>query len=444
MLRRALTLVATGLVLSGCAPSGPTSILLVSLDTLRADHLGCYGYFRETSPHIDRLAADSILFERAVTPMATTLPAHVSIMTGTNPGRHGIKANHGSFRVPLKTGGGLQSFAQLLAGAGYATGAVVAAGPLKARTGIDAGFQSFDEPKNPSRRAPMVVTRALEWLEGRPKGPFFLWLHFWDPHGPHKEPPGYRDLFQGDREQQIERLRALRFPDPEDPRILRLHDVYDKEIRFMDAQIGRLVEELLRLDLYDEIAIVVVGDHGEGLGQHHWHRHGRLFNEQLLVPLIVKLPSRLGRVGERRPELASTIDLMPTLVDTLELPVDGTATRQFEGRNLLDPGGPRRTSVFSERAHRKDRWEPGLKYSLTTPRWKYFHLTEGEDQLYDLESDPSETEDVISRHPEIASAMRARILATLDLYERLGPGLEATSEISEEHREELRSLGYLE
>ncbi len=428
----------------GGGESEPVSLVVVTLDTLRADRLGCYGYERPTSPELDRLAADAVLFERAVAPMSTTLPTHVSLFTSTNPGRHGVLGNLKHFKQPLVASEGLPTLAQMLARAGYATAAFVSATPLKADTGIGAGFETFDQPEKAERRARLTVERAVAWLESRPPGPFLLWVHLWDPHSPYQPPIESARLFEADDPRLAAHLRDRGFPEPDSPRVLEMNNAYDAEVHATDAAVGTLLAALRAGGLYERVAIVAVGDHGEGLGQHHWQLHGKLYNEQLLVPLIVRFPGRLGLNGRRHAGLAAVIDVLPTLAAALELPLAEADRARFEGVDLLAPGGGRQ-SVFSERAHRPGAaWEPGLKYALTARDWKYHYLTEGDHQLYDLDSDPHETRDVLAENPEVAARMRQEIERTVARYAELGHGFEISDEQREERLEELRALGYVD
>ena len=171
-----------------CAPAAPpASVVLITIDTLRADHLGCYGYFRHTSPFIDQLAADGLLFERAITPMSTTLPAHTSLMTSAYPARHGVLSNLNFYHQPVVTDKGFQTAAQMFREAGYLTAGFVSSPGLGEESGITAGFQVFDE--SGIRDAFTTTSRVIDWLDSVPARPFFLWVHYFDPHHPYDPPP---------------------------------------------------------------------------------------------------------------------------------------------------------------------------------------------------------------------------------------------------------------
>ncbi len=432
-------LLMLGLAACGGGPAAPPSIVLVTLDTLRADHLGLYGYFRDTSPALDRLAAEAVVFDNALTTMTTTLPAHASLMTSTLTLTHGIKGNVQHLDTRLD-GSGLATLAEVLADGGYRTAAFVSAAPLKSHTGIQAGFGHWDQPEARQRRAGPTTRRVERWLATAGEGPLFLWVHYFDPHDPYDPPPPYDTAFAADG--RLERwLAERRVGKWRNPRLHELIDRYDGEIRYLDAELGKLFAALEAAGHWREAAVVVAGDHGEGLGQHGWIRHGRIFQEQLRVPLLVKLPAGDRRRARRDPRVASLVDVVPTLVAALDLEVPERFARQLEGVDLLAPG-PRR-HVFAERTHRfRARWEPGPKYALTGSDWKYFHLPQGDDALYDLARDPHELVNVLASRPDVGAAMRDEILELLAGARHLGAaeGEPPPPEVLEE----LKALGYLD
>ena len=184
------------------------NIILVSIDTLRADHLGCYGYFRETSPNIDAFAAEAVLFERAYSAMATTLPSHLTMLIGMHPIEHGVVANIDDGGVAFTSGPGLRSVAEVARDNGYATAGFVSATPLKRISGIHVGFETFDEPQGATRDAKTVTDAALSWLGQHYDEPFFLFVHYYDPHVPYAPPSPYREMFQTDNELEGLHYRA--------------------------------------------------------------------------------------------------------------------------------------------------------------------------------------------------------------------------------------------
>ncbi len=443
---RRLVLALIWLASLGCAHEAKVSILLITIDTLRADHVGCYGYFRDTTPSIDALAAEGVLFEHAIAPMATTLPSHTSLLTSSYPARHGVRGNFQGYQQPVPIDGTrFQTFAQLLKRVGYETAAFVSVYHLRPETGIAAGFDTFDtvpgdrggQPIDQiARTADRTTARVVDWLERRHRAPFFLWVHYFDPHSPYTPPPQYRQR-AGDGVALTAFMRQKRIPAESLWRSRGLHNGYDGEIRFTDDQIGILFEALRRLGLYDDLAIVLTADHGEGLGQHGVREHGVIFNEQIEVPLILRLPQR-ARAGERVSAIVSLIDVLPTLAATLDL---GIPTAQFDGIDALS--GERRYAL-AEREVSHRRFGSDVNLNLSSRRWKYDYHTEQPDALYDLLVDPVETNDVLALHPEVGAGMKREILRLVKLYGDAGAELEIERGVSPELQRALETLGYVE
>ncbi len=273
------------------APPGAPSVLLITLDTTRADHLGCYGYSKPTSRNIDRLAAQGTLFTRAIAQASVTPVSHASIFTGLNPYTHGLRVMHGLSETRLRDS--CVTLAEVLRSAGYQTAAIVSAFPASERFGLHQGFDHFDadflkvDPNrlvspdgtvntgHAQRRADETTKRALAWLK-KAQDPYFLWLHYFDPHDPMVRPP----------DEVMARHGPIMPPEANALRAL-----YDIEIEYMDEQIGRVFTALKQAGTFEETVIVVVADHGEGLGDHNWWTHGILYQEQVHVPLIIRAPS---------------------------------------------------------------------------------------------------------------------------------------------------------
>lgn len=440
---RAMT--AGALALFGCqgvSEGRQYSVVLITIDTLRADHLPTYGYFRDTAPHIDQFADEAWVFERTVTPMATTLPAHVSIMTGTRPHRHEIVQNG----LVFESDPGLRPVAEWLQQGGYQTVAVVSASPVAAGTGISSGFSQFDDAKLGPRVAAATTNYALGYLRELDDRPLFMWVHYWDPHDPYEPPPPYDAKFgksDGIREfvektgtKPTHKIGNLTFD------VLDINNRYDGEIAYMDTHLERFFEGLKAAGRFEETAIVVTADHGEGLWQHGWHDHGQIHNEQILVPLIVKPPKSFEAQPARIQRMASTIDIFPTLGRLLDLPFPDSAYAQFEGVNLLDPEIIR-PYVISERVHRhREGWEPGHKRSLTGADYKLFDLTERSDELYDLREDPYELKNVRDKAPDVELRLKrylhGRLAASVAGERRI------RREVGPDLMEKLRSLGYVQ
>jgi arylsulfatase A-like enzyme/Tfp pilus assembly protein PilF len=378
--------------------------VLVSIDTLRADRLPAYGYADGATPAVDRLAREGMLFEHAFTPVPLTLPAHATLLTGLLPPEHGVRDNLG-----YRLNGGASVVPRLKA-AGYRTAAAVSSVVLRRETGLANGFDLYDDavPGGPDRTAaeaqrpgPETLAAVESWLRDVGMEPFFLFLHLYEPHAPYEPPPGF---------------------DGGAP--------YDGEIAAADAVVGRLFELLDRQGLYDRAAILLLSDHGEGLGDHGEDEHGILLHHEVLhVPLIVKLPGG-GDAGRRVVAPAHLADVAPTLLELAGLPSPEGAA----GASLLAPA-PADRPLYAETYH------PYLRYGwselLSLVAWPY-HLIEGPTpELYDLAEDPGEQADLASRSPEI----RTRLLAHL---RPLRGALAEPFEESEEVRQRLAALGYLD
>ena len=436
----------------------PPNIILITIDTLRADHLGCYGYFRDTSPNIDAIAAESIVFDRAMTPMATTFPAHVSLLTAVYPQEHGYLSNTRLLDTSFVSCPPLRSATELLKNAGYATAAFVSAAPVRDSTVLGAGFDTYDQPERDdwkaagTRRAGETCAAFLSWLDGRPKQPFLAWIHLFDPHWPYDPPPPYDTTFKTDA--RLNALLARRkvtdtFPQKwKDRTASDVHNLYDGEIRYLDDALGRVFDRLRTRGLLERSILVITADHGEGLGQHTWPAHGQIHAEQLHIPLMVRCPKTLGVRPRRVSRVVSLVDVVPTVLALAGPPLRGLMDNQATGRDVLADGFDRQ-AVFSERTDRRDNWDPGRRYALTTPRWRYYHLTQRPDELYDLRADPFELHNVIEDHPALAKQMRGRIVSWLqtaqsrrERIERVRPA--PTSPPDPAIKRHLGSLGYLE
>jgi arylsulfatase A-like enzyme len=436
-LRQALFLAPLCLLL-GATPN----VVLITADTLRADHLGSYGYFRDTSPVIDALAADGLLIEHCIAPMSTTLPSHTSLMTSSYPAAHGILSNLQFYDRPVETGDGLRTAAQLLRAEGYSTAAFTSSSPLSEASGIDAGFDTFVGPppydqgeERVDLPAERTTERALTWL-AQAQAPFFLWLHYFDPHSPYDPPEPFRDRYQPEP-RLAERLERLGVPPKRREQATRVTNRYDGEIRYMDGQIGRILEALRARDLYSDALIVLTSDHGEGLWQHDYLQHGIVWAEQLHVPLIFKFPASAAAARGRRAVVASLIDVLPTMVAGARLPLP---SESFHGIDLL---GSSRRYALSQREYRKNHWDEPV-YTLTGSEWKYHDHGNAGGRLFQLSRDPHELVNVLGRHPQMAQRMRAELRAMLAESRRKAKSLHQKLEIPEAAREQLRALGYLD
>ncbi len=433
------------------SPAHLPNIVVVTLDTTRADHLGLYGYFRDTSPVLDDLARGAVVFERAIAPMATTLPTHVSLFTATSPLEHGVLANTTQGGGRFVPSPGLRSFAEVCREAGFATAAFVSAAPLKRGSGIEAGFDVFDEPDAKNRRGDQTADRALAWLE-EARRPFLLWVHFYDAHWPYDPPAPYDARYRTDPALDAW-LDARGVADRSYRPLVRQWEearpatnAYDGELRFQDVQLGRLLAALGSRTDWSRTALLVIGDHGEGLSQHDHPAHGGTWDEQLRVPMLIRAPGLApGRVNA----LVSVLDALPTLIAVLAVPELEGLLEQASGRDALAEDFVE-SPVLSQDTGRSNRTGP-FRYSLTGPRWKYFRTDgagEAGEELYDLHEDPYELRDLSSTQGEVLAGMRRALLDEIGERTRRGGALRdgedpITLPADPEIVEQLRALGYL-
>ena len=425
-------LVVGGLALAFCAvglglwfgglwskDAGPTpgslNLVLVSVDTLRADRVSAYGEGAKTTPHIDRLSSEGVLFEQVVTTAPTTLAAHASLLTGLTPLRHFVHDNVG-FRLPEE----IPTLASILRQEGFRTGGFVGAFVLDSRFGIGRGFENyFDRFATTSgdfateRRGEAVLREALRWLEATKQEPFFAFLHFFDPHRPYDPPPSFYPRQPSDR--------AL----------------YEGEVAYVDSLIGRLMEWLDQQGLTDNTVVVVTADHGESLEEHGEETHGYFLYELTLhVPLVVRYPG--GEGGKRIDDLVSIVDVTPTCLDLLGV----AAPENLDGRSLLPllngAGTVSNQSVYSETFF--PRLHFGWSELRSLRRGKHKLILAPRSELYDLEADPGESENLLESRPDLADEMREELEGILS---EQGSSLPRAARLDESSLAALRSLGYV-
>jgi len=411
-------------------------IIFITLDTQRADHLGCYGYFRDTSPAIDDFAKDGILFQHAYTTMATTVPAHASLFTSTIPLKHRVWSNRYSLDSDA-----VKPFAAMLRRLGYTTAAFVSAAVLKEHTGLNYGFDVYDVPESRERRAEKTNKMFINWLSKNDSRPLFLWLHYFDPHNSYRPPGRYKKMYSVD-EGIRNHLKNMKVPNFS-RWLCRMNNRYDGEISYMDSRIAELFRVLKEKNLYNDSVIVMAGDHGEGMGQHYWLDHGLIYNEMIEVPLIIKLPQSMGHSGEVSGKLASVIDILPTVQSAVGLHLTQKEKSQFEGIDLLDDDSERQRLLI-QRVRRKRGWEPGDKYALVEKEWKFMHAPEWRDELYNISTDHAESRNLVDERPEEAGRMKARLLKWIAEYSRYASSDKAVNKLDPVINEQLKALGYLE
>jgi arylsulfatase A-like enzyme/predicted Zn-dependent protease len=419
-----LSAAALAVLAAGCAEppdSGERSLILITIDTIRADRIGAYGGTAVPTPNLDRLAREGTLFEDAFSTVPLTLPSHASILTGRYPASHGARHN-GVYRLREAE----LTLAEVLREKGFRTAAFIGAYVLNRTFGTAQGFDRYDdiaeesvresdEPINDAQRTADEVNAAVfEWLERPPEDRFLLWVHYYDPHQPYSPPekPG-RELV-GKR--------------------------YNREISYVDACIGDLVERLERQGLLDRSVLVIVGDHGESLGEHRESTHGIfLYESAMRVPMILRAPG-LVPDGARIAGPVSTVDLAPTILELLDLPPLPDA----QGRSLVDlMRGDEDASdavVFAETV--MPRLEFGWSELRMARDGRFKYIQAPREELYDLVEDPEELHNLAGIEEERRRALADRLatwVGETDVEEAAG----AERALSEEELERLRSLGYL-
>ena len=422
---RVLLLVSSLAALAGCGRTNhPPNLLLVTLDTTRADRLGAYGYGGAETPNLDRLAREGARFEQAIAVAPLTLPSHASLFTGHYPPRHGVRVN-GDFRLPE----GETTLAEALAAHGYRTAAVVAAFVLSADFGLAQGFAVYDEPHEPpsagaggntvrfqeivERKATTVTDAGLALVEGQLEEPFFLWLHYYDPHAEYTPPEPYASRFAG---------RA-----------------YDGELAYVDAELGRVLEALRARGVLDHTLVAVTADHGESLDEHGETTHGLfVYDSTLRVPLVLRLPGVVP-AGLVSRHLVSGVDLAPTLLELLgQAPLAAGDGLSFAGVARGGTESPREAVYAeSELSRLAYGWAP--LHALRDEHFKYVAAPQLE--LYDLAADPGETKNVAVDRLGDAGRFVQKLAALEASWPAERPP--AALPLSAEAQRKLSALGYV-
>lgn len=439
--------------LIGTAPAGvalpfvnpqPWNILLYVIDTLRADHLGVYGYKRPTSPRIDTFAGEATVFTQVTAQSSWTRPSVGSIMTGLNPYKHGALRLSDKLRPEAVT------LAEILQRQGYATAGFVTNVNVSRTFGFDRGFERYvylpESEQRPSMHVPADELHAAldPWLRGQGKQPFFLYVHATDPHTPYTPAAEAAQRFAdphlvGSLLGQALPLQRL-IDDPSlfsAENLAHVVSLYDAEIAFVDEQFGRLLDTLKSLDLYQRTLIILTSDHGEEFYDHGGFEHGRtLYQEQLAVPLLVRRP---GQRGSRSNRTAQHVDILPTVLATLGL----VPPPSVDGRSLESEVSDGEREAYSQTSMRRD----VELTALTTPGFKAIRRVSSRDErveVYDLASDAAEKSDLSRERPVVAGYARQSLerwslesesFATLS-------GENRTAQVDPATLERLRALGY--
>ncbi len=415
----AITIIMLG-GLASCSPASDSSaynLILVTLDTTRPDRLGCYGYAKASTPNLDQIAQEGILFENAVCPSPSTVPSHASIMTGLYPPHHGVRVT-GRHSLPPH----ILTLADLLKKEGYRTGAVISGYPLTKRFGLNKGFDFYEDSFwGRSEEAKIIIERiaersidiAVKWLEENKDERFFFWLHLYDPHSDYAPPPPF------DTEHR--------------------DNPYDGEIAYMDWSLGHFFKKLKEWNLYDTSLIIIVGDHGEGLGEHGESEHQFLiYNTTMKVPFIMRAGKNYD--PKRVEALVGIIDIFPTVLDLLNISfsmsLDGSSLRPLLGRS--SERGEGRTYYLETLSGEISLGWSAL-YALMNKEWKFIEAPEPE--LYNMANDHDESLNIFFQERETAENLGSQLEKTIQDLSKAETSADA--QLDEEALRNLASLGYI-
>lgn len=399
----------------------PPSVLLVTLDTTRADRLGIYGSTRVPTPHLDAIGRQGVVFENAISQAPLTLPSHASMLTGRYPASHGVRHN-GIYRLPDE----VLTAAELFAARGYQTAAFVAAYVVNEGFGLEQGFGVYDDLDEESvsrhadvleaeRRGEDVNEAVARWIQTREPGPWFAWVHYFDPHAP--------------------------YAPPEDSPFALSGEGYDREISYMDACFGQLMDFFGEAGMLENTVLLVAGDHGESLGEHREQTHGVfLYRAPIRVPLMIRAPGRVP-AGSRVTAPVELVDVFPTLFDLARLDVpDANQGQSLLG--VLASEESARPFVFAETMMPRIDFGWSPLWMVRDARFKYIEAPRPE--LYDMIEDPGETTNLATSRPEEAARLRARLLAWRERTEQATVGsARRDAAMEDDDLARLRALGYV-
>ena len=396
------------------------NVLLVTLDTTRVDYLSCYDASKgELTPNFDAVAADAVRFEFAIAQAAGTPMSHASILSGLNPYQHGVRviSAAGGYRLSPR----IPTLTTVLGQRGWTTAAFLSAFTVSEYYGFEHGFDTFDngltqdaetivedidgghrrwDQRTHQRRSDRTVDRALAWLQADRSEPFFMWLHLWDPHDRMVLPP----------EEVLARFVTPGLAEDDHKRA-----IYRAECYYMDAQFGRLLEALQQSGQYDNTVMVIVADHGQGLGQHDWWSHRLLYQEDVHVPMLMRVPG--WPTGKVVPELVRTVDICPTVLESLGISVPGeVAGKGLRGLVAGESESPR--VAYADQINKYDlvsasisqrRPKDDLLYCAMDRTWKlvYRYSYPDESELYNLVEDPHELNNLFAQRPEQVRRLKA-------------------------------------
>lgn len=391
------------------------NVLIITMDTTRSDHLSCYGKYKNVTPNIDALAAEGILFKNAYSPISLTLPSHSTIMTGVYPPRHGVHNN-----LHYQLGDRNLTLAEILKENGFVTAAIIGTFVLDSRFGLDQGFDTYDDDFDgelkdlniSQRRGEETVEHAISWMQKHKDNPFFLFLHFYDPHMPYDPPEPFKSM---------------------------IAHPYFAEIAYTDHCIGQVLKQLKDLELYDSTLIVIVADHGEMLGEHNEQTHGYfVYQGNIKVPLIFKVPGK--NKGKIIDDIAGTVDITPTILSLLGIDIPSHAQGKDLSEYLVNNAMPQseKRYLYCE-SLLPSKYGGNSLLGVITDRFKYIQTTRPE--LYDLIEDPMESENLVEQQPQQARILQEQLKQILE--ESVIESTEDDFELDTEALQKLESLGYV-
>ncbi len=449
-------------------PKRYPNVVLIVMDAVRASHLSCYGYHRPTTPFLDQLAEQGILFEQAISPASWTLPSHASMFTGVFPSRHGAHDEHHYLDYT-------PTLAEILRTHGYKTAAFCQNPWVSSFTGLDRGFAHFPELSWQRQKGfkrvrglmiklsdaltgnldsgARVTNRAVAaWLRRHAReAPFFLFIHYLEPHVPYRLPRAWRNTFltMGSYSKAVkvnqDRVRYLENTVPMSERDFGiLRDLYDSEIAYLDSVIAQVVRWLREAGQLDDTILIVTSDHGENLGEHNLMGHGLCLYESLIwVPLLVRYPRALP-TGVGAGEQVQTLDIFPTVLDLVGIPVG----ESVQGTSLVAGDRARPFTIaemyrpdFDEFSHPLPHLDRRLR-AIRTARYKFIWSSDGRHELYDLLSDPDELNNIVGLERATAERLNAMLAEWTQSFEHAHPSADEP-EVTPEVEERLRALGYI-
>lgn len=398
------------------------NLLVITLDTTRADHLGAYGHHTAQTPHIDFLAQNGVMFTRCYSPAPLTLAAHTSLFTGKYPPAHHVRDN-GNYVLSDRE----VTLAGLMREKGYSTFAVIASYVLSGKFGLNRGFDVYDDSLNPRMlyntieseiTASDVYSKYVQWFEKNHDRKFFMWVHFYDPHMPYHAPKEFAERFSRD-----------------------MTGSYDAEVSYMDSVVGKIIDSLKSAGVLEKTIVVLCGDHGEGFGERGEFGHGIFcYDEFLNVPLIFYNPTLFPK-GLKVTDRVNVIDVSPTLLDLYG--IAGSAGMNGKSFSQLLTGGSEQSprDCYFESMHGRDdrNWAPLT--GMINGKYKYISLPEPE--LYDLEADKGETNNLALKLNRLAKDMDKKLMQYIASLELSGGGAALKRELTEEDKAHLKSLGYM-